>query len=76
MELREKKESKGPQLFTYFNGTQALVPMMKRDSKKQVFAQFTTELVQGRSDKCVALAIPYEVWYIRVAPKIVHLGNR
>ena len=50
-----------PQLFTLFNGTQILVPMMNRDSKKQVAAHFTTELVRGRSDKCIALAIPYEV---------------
>lgn len=34
--------------------------MMNRDSKKQFVAQFTTELVEGRSDKCIALAIPYE----------------
>ena len=37
------------------------IPMITRDSKKQVVARFTTGLVQGRNDKCIALAIPYEV---------------
>ena len=50
-----------PQEFTKINGNKVLIPMMNRDSKKQFVAQFTTELVEGRSDKCIALAIPYEV---------------
>ena len=52
-----------PQLFTYYNGNgdPVLVPMMTRYSKKQVVAHFTTDLVNGRDDKCTALAIPYEV---------------
>jgi len=49
-----------PQEFTKINGNKVLIPMMNRDSKKQFVAQFTTELVEGRSDKCIALAIPYE----------------
>ena len=50
-----------PQEFTKINGQKVLTPMMNRDSKKQFVAQFTTDLVKGRSDKCIALAIPYEV---------------
>lgn len=49
-----------PQEFTKLNGDKVLTPMMNRDSKKQFVAQFTTDLVKGRSDKCIALAIPYE----------------
>jgi len=49
-----------PQEFTKLNGQKVLTPMMNRDSKKQFVAQFTTDLVKGRSDKCIALAIPYE----------------
>jgi len=49
-----------PQEFTKINGNKVLTPMMNRASKKQFVAQFTTELVEGRSDKCIALAIPYE----------------
>ena len=52
-----------PQEFTKINGNKVLIPMMNRDSKKQFVAQFTTELVEGRSDKCIALAIPYEVCF-------------
>lgn len=49
-----------PQEFTKLNGDKVITPMMNRDSKKQFVAQFTTDLVKGRSDKCIALAIPYE----------------
>jgi len=49
-----------PTEFTKLNGQKVLTPMMNRDSKKQFVAQFTTDLVKGRSDKCIALAIPYE----------------
>jgi len=49
-----------PQEFTIFNGKKVLVNMMTRDSQKQAVAKFETELVQGRSNKCIALAIPYE----------------
>jgi len=49
-----------PTEFTKLSGQKVLIPMMNRDSKKQFVAQFTTDLVKGRSDKCIALAIPYE----------------
>lgn len=49
-----------PQEFTKLKGDKVLIPMMNRDSKKQFVAAFTTELVEGRSNKCIALAIPYE----------------
>ena len=42
-------------------GSRVRIPMMTRDSKKQVMTEFTTELVVGRNDRCIALAIPYEV---------------
>ena len=47
--------------FEKLNGNKVLIPTMTRDSKKQVVAKFNTDLVQGRTDKCIALAIPYEV---------------
>merc|ERR1712037_387671 len=50
-----------PQDFITKNGRFVKIPMMTRDSRKQVVAQFTTGLVKGRTDKCIALAIPYEV---------------
>ena len=49
------------QEFTKTNGYKIKIAMMTRNSKKQVVAHFTTGLVQGRNDKCIALAIPYEV---------------
>jgi len=33
---------------------------MRRESKKQAAGRFETELVKGRTNKCIALAIPYE----------------
>merc|ERR1712066_926508 len=49
-----------PQEFTKFDGKKIIVPMMTRESKKQAAGRFTTELVKGRSDKCISVAIPYE----------------
>merc|ERR1711936_59271 len=48
------------QEFTKFDGKKIIVPMMTRESKKQAAGRFTTELVKGRSDKCISVAIPYE----------------
>ena len=56
-----------PQEFTKTNGRKVKIPMMTRDSKRQVVADFTTRLVTGRNDKCIALAIPYEVCHYRSA---------
>ena len=42
-------------------GSRVIIPMMTRNSKKQVIAEFTTDLVAGLTDRCIALAIPYEV---------------
>ena len=50
-----------PQEFTKLNGKRVEMPMMNRDSRKQIFAEFTTELIPRQGGKCIALAIPYEV---------------
>merc|ERR1712223_2183872 len=49
-----------PQEFTKTDGSKTIINMMRRESKKQAAGQFETELVKGRSNKCIALAIPYE----------------
>ena len=46
--------------FTKLDGKQVTIPMMRRESKKQAAGRFETKFVQGRSNKCIALAIPYE----------------
>jgi len=47
-------------LFTKPNGKKILIPMITRDSRRQVAAAFNTDLLKGPSSKCIALAIPYE----------------
>ena len=53
------------QEFTKLNGQRVQMPMMNRDSRKQIIAEFTTELIPqytfSRGGICIALAIPYEV---------------
>ena len=49
------------QEFTNLDGKREPIRMLKRESKKQAAGRFETELVQGRSNKCITLAIPYEV---------------
>merc|ERR1711893_24153 len=49
-----------PQEFTKTDGSKTIINMMRRESKKQAAGRFETELVKGRSNKCIALAIPYE----------------
>merc|ERR1712021_182692 len=48
------------QEFTKLDGSRVTISMMRRESKKQAAGKFETELVKGRSNKCIALAIPYE----------------
>ena len=50
-----------PQEFTKTDGSKTIINMMRRESKKQAAGRFETELVKGRSNKCIAVAIPYEV---------------
>ena len=54
-------EKKRKQFFTKSNGKKILIPMMTRESKKQTYAEFNTDLLKGVTSKCIALAIPYEV---------------
>ena len=54
------------QEFTKLNGNKVVIPMITRNSKEQVVAQFTTELfrthqISSTSSSGIALAIPYEV---------------
>merc|ERR1711971_244308 len=45
---------------TNLDGKREPIRMMRRESKKQAAGRFETELVKGRSNKCITLAIPYE----------------
>ena len=47
--------------FIKLNGDKVNKSMLKRISKDQVVATFNTTLVAGRSQKCITVAIPYQV---------------
>jgi len=49
-----------PAEFTKFDGKKVIVPMMTRDSQKQAVGRFNADIVKGRGDSVIAVAIPYK----------------